>query len=93
MSDEQLEQPVAHTSREKIAAFAVYQAEQAGGDMIGVASKALLPEVLRRLPDDPDLLDRQLVGYAQLCLELRSDGAPTLVIVDGDGKPVPPPGP
>lgn len=86
-------EPVAHTSIEKVAAFAQHQAERAGGDMVGAASKALLPELLRRLPSDPEVLDAELVSYAQLCLALRSDSAPALRLVDVDGQDVPVPEP
>lgn len=89
MSEEQQAVQSTHSSVEKVQAFAAYQAEQAGGDVVASAAKALLPEMMRRLPQDPAELDAQLAAYAQLCCELRSDTAPKLTVTGPDGQPHP----
>src|SRR2546423_749950 len=75
-----------YTSVQKVEAFAEHMAEQAGGDVVATAAKALLPEMMRRIPQAPDALDLQLAAYAQLCLGMRSDSADELYLAGPDGQ-------
>lgn len=53
--------------------------------ILAMAGPQLMPLVKERLPDDPAMLDDVLAGYAQMMLDLRSDGAPPLVLVRPGG--------
>ena len=72
------------TSRQKIEWFVGAQLRQAAmsrGDMLARLALQWMPQLLGKLPEDPDVLDKQLALYAQLLLELRSDTADRLAIV------------
>lgn len=77
----------ATTSIEKVQAAIEHYATQAAGDAVARSSVLMIRQLLS-LPDDPAVLDEQLVGYAQLCLAMRSDGSPELHIAGPDGTPL-----
>jgi hypothetical protein len=76
----------AHTSVEKVEALIEHQMGELGG---AAQSAMLLGRQFLEIPDDPAVLDLQLARYAQLCLQLRSDGAPPLHVALADGEPLP----
>jgi hypothetical protein len=74
---------LAGTSREKVEGYMRQAAQVVAGDGLGAAAVAMLPMILSRLPEDPDVLDELLVRYAALLLHLRSDGTAELHIAAG----------
>lgn len=72
------------TSREKVETYLRAMADEAPpGDMVAASAVTMLPMVMARLPEDPEVLDELLVRYASVLVALRGDGAPPVHLAEG----------